>query len=318
MTKLTSEDLRKVGKVINNQFLNLKFKGKEEQVTLFGTSDFLISSSSNQFSLRLVGVTDLGITNWPDWVETRGGTDTTISIPHTRTAELEFLLRKTWEDFSSDTKQPYHKSFLSQLKTQVKVWRIGSELMDSDAQRGLIGEIQAVILCTEALMNNDAIESWDETSRDIVDITHKDWAVEAKSKTSKSTTVKISSSDQLCCDKGLFALFVTDISSDKKDGETLPKWAKRRLTELQKSVPSSNVDELRKKMDKIHQVFKMEEYFFSRWKITNTVFYEIKDDSIPHKFGKNIPNGISIPYYNLDLDILSSESLKAIFSRIKK
>jgi hypothetical protein len=316
MTKLTSEDLRKVGKVINNQFMNLKSEGKEVEVALFGTADFLIRSSSNQFSLRLIGVSDLGITNWPDWVETSSGTDTIISIPHARTAELEFLLRKTWEDFSTDTTQPYHKSFLAQLKTQVKVWRMGSELMDRDAQRGLIGEIQAVILCTEALNNNDAIESWDETSRDNVDITHKDWAVEAKSKTSKSTTVEISNSDQLCCDKGLLALSVTNISSDKKDGETLPQWAKRRLTELQKSVPSSNVEELRKKMDKIHQIFKMEEYFQSKWKIGDTDFFEIEVNSVPDKFGKNIPDGISIPGYRLDLKVLVSEKIGTLLASI--
>ena len=78
MTKLTSEDLRKVGKIINNQFMNLKSEGKEVEVALFGSPNFVISSSSNQFRLRLIGLKDLGIKNWPSWVETSSGTDTTI------------------------------------------------------------------------------------------------------------------------------------------------------------------------------------------------------------------------------------------------
>jgi len=316
MKKLTSKELRKVGQAINGQFLNLKSKAKEEQVSLFGTSKFMIRSSDTKFILRLVDITDLGIKYWPDWIDTDVGTDTTISIPHNRTAELEFLLRKTWEDYSVDVTQSFQKSFLAQLKTQVRVWRMGSEHMDTDAQRGLIGEIQAVILCTEALNNNDAIDSWDETSKDIVDITHADWAVEAKSKTPKSKMVKISSSVQLCRDKGLLVLSVTNISSDKTGGETLPEWANRRLTELAKSVPSIDTKKFRKKMDKIHQIFKMEEYFQSKWKIGDTEFFEIEDDSIPDKFGKNIPNGVSISGYRLDLKVLNPGKLAILFASI--
>jgi hypothetical protein len=317
MTRLTSDELRKVGKTINDQFLNLKSKGKEEHVTLFGTNNFLIRSSSNQFILRLVGITDLGISEWPDWIDvTDDGKDTQISIPHLRTAELEFLLRKTWEDYCLDLTQPFHNSFLAQLKTQVKVWRLGSEHLDRDAQRGLIGEIEAVILCTEALSNNDAIDSWDETSKDNVDITHQDWAVEAKSKTPGSDTVKISSSIQLCPNQPLLLLSVTNISSDKKDGMTLPEWANKRLADLSVSVPTANIEKLRRKMDKIHQIFKMEEYFQSKWEVHDTKFFEIKPDSIPDVFGKNIPNGISIYGYTLDLKILNAEKIENIFSSI--
>ena len=322
MTELTRKELLEVGKAINNQFLNLKAKCKEEQVTLFGTPDFLISSSSSKYHLRLVNLTDLGINNWPDWVDTDiDATDTKISIPHNRTAELEYLLRRTWQDYSVDLAQPFQKSFLAQLKAIVKVWKMGSELMDSDAQRGLIGEIQAVILCTEVLNNNDAIDSWDETSRNLVDITHDDWAVEAKSKApqskkSKSSTVEISSTKQLCRDKTPLVLSVTNISSDKKGGMTLPEWAQKRLDDLTNSVPHSNIDKLREKMDKIHQIFKMKDYFVSKWKIEETEFFEIEVDSIPDSFGRNIPDGISIPGYTLDLKVLKSEQLAVIFASI--
>jgi hypothetical protein len=322
MTELTSKELLEVGKAINNQFLNLKSKGKEEQVTLFGSPKFLIRSSSSKYHLRLVNLTDLGITSWPDWIDADiNTTDTIISIPHNRTAHLEYLLRITWEDYSADLAQPFQKSFLAQLRAIVKVWEMGSELMDRDAQRGLIGEIQAVILCTEVLKNNDAIDSWDETSRERVDITHKNWAVEAKSKApqskkSKSNTVKISSSEQLCRDKTPLILSVTDISSDKKGGMTLPEWANKRLDDLSKSVPHSNIDKFRKKMDKIHQIFKMKEYFESKWKIGTTEFFEIEVGSIPDSFGKDIPYGISIPGYTLNLKVLKSEQVAIIFASI--
>jgi len=128
--------------------------------------------------------------------------------------------------------------------------------------------------------------------------------------------VKISSLKQLCRDKTPLVLSVTDISSDKKGGMTLPEWAKKRLDDLSKSVPHSNIDKFRKKMDTIHQIFKLEGHFEGKWKIGKTEFFEIEVDSIPDSFGKNIPDGIYIPGYTLDLKVLNSEQLAVIFASI--
>ena len=81
---------------------------------------------------------------------------------------------------------------------------------------------------------------------------------------------------------------------------------------MEESVPSANVERFRDKIDKIHQVFGMEEYFTSRWTVGETEFYEIGVDSTPDSFGKSIPTGVSISGYSLRLDVLSPSSLEDI------
>ena len=176
--KLTSENLRMIGKAINDQFVNLKEDGLEVNVTLFKSDNFRISSSSESYTLRLVGIEDTGISSWPAWIEVESASDTTITIPHKRTAELEFLLRKTYEDYSSDPSQPQEDSLIAQLSTGPSLE--DGEIMDHDSQRGLIGEIMAVSRATSELGNDEAIIGWDETSNQLVDITNGEkWGIEA-------------------------------------------------------------------------------------------------------------------------------------------
>jgi len=309
--------LRKIGQTINTQFVNLKEDGAELNVALFNSNNFKISSSSNKFTLRLLGIKDLGIKNWPKWIDADYGKDTKISIPHKRTAELEFLLRKSYEDFLVDKTQPYEKSFISQLKSQVKIWRMEGEFMDPDTQRGLLGELEAVIHATEVRGNDEAIHGWDETSKKIVDITHPGkWSIEAKSKTKKSNSVKISGSKQLIRGKEILILSVTEVSSDKKNGKTVAELAAERLKDLATSTPSADISEFRDKLDKVHQVFKMKEYFQSKWQIGKTTFYEVSIGSIPHKFGNNLLKGITVSGYSLDLSVMKAENLTKLFAKI--
>ena len=311
--KLTSDQLRKIGKAINDQFVNLKSDGSEVNVTLFKFDNFRISSSSSSYTLRLIGINDTGISSWPSWIEAEVDVDTAITIPHKRTAELEFLLRKSYEDYSADESQPPEDSLISQLRIQVAVWRLSGEFMDSDSQRGLIGEIMAVSRATRVLGNDDAILGWDETSRDLVDITNgKEWGIESKSRSAISKTVRVSSAAQLVRDDPMLVLAVTEVKADKKSGRTLPEIAEEQLEAISDSVPSANTEEFRKKMDKIHQVFSMRDYFQSKWTVGETEFYEIQVGSTPDSFGKSLPNGVSISGYSLRLDVLSPSSLEDI------
>ena len=314
--KLTSEQLRKIGKAINDQFVNLKDDGAEVNVTLFKSDKLKISSISNNYTLRLVGVNETGISSWPAWIDAATDTDTSITIPHKRTAELEFLLRKAFEDYMTDPSQIPEDSLITQLRIQVEVWRMGGEIMDHESQRGLIGEIMAVSRTTNILLNDEAIIGWDETSSKLVDITHKDeWGIEAKSKTPSSDSVKISSADQLVRGDPILVLAVTDVSADNKDGMTLPEIADEQLVEIAASVPTANTEEFRKKIDSFHRVFSMSQYFTSKWEYGETEFFEIESESVPDNFGNGIPSGISIPGYKMKLEILnSSKKLKEIIN----
>ena len=307
--KLTSEHLRMIGKAINDQFNNLKEDGSEVNVTLFKSDNFRISSSSESYTLRLVGIEDTGISSWPAWIEAGSDSDTTITIPHKRTAELEFLLRKTYEDYSSDPSQPQEDSLIAQLRVQVQVWRMGGEIMDHDSQRGLIGEIMAVSRATSELGNDDAIIGWDETSNQLVDITNGEkWGIEAKSRAPTSESVRISSAAQLVRQDPLLVLAVTEVSADNEGGMTLPEIAEEQLAAISDAVPTANTEELKRKIDSFHRVFSMREYFLSRWEYGQTEFFEIEPSSVPDTFGSGIPTGISIPGYTLKLDLLTPSS----------
>jgi len=307
--KLTSDNLRTIGKAINDQFVNLKEDGAEVNVTLFKSDNFRISSTSESYTLRLVGIKDTGISSWPSWIESESGSDTTITIPHKRTAELEFLLRKTYEDYCSDPSQVQEDSLMAQLQVQVHVWRMGSEIIDHDSQRGLIGEIIAVSRATIELGNDDAILGWDETSNQLVDITNKKkWAIEAKSRSPSSESVRISSSDQLVRQDPALVLAVTEVSANNDGGATLPEIAEQQLAAISDAVPTANTEELKRKIDSFHRVFSMREYFLSRWEYGPTEFFEIEPGSVPDTFGSGIPTGISIPGYTLKLDLLTPSS----------
>ena len=304
--KLTSEQLRKIGKAINDQFVNLKDDGSEVNVTLFKSDSLKISSISENYTLRLVGIDETGISSWPSWIDADTDTDTSITIPHKRTAELEFLLRKAYEDYMADPSQIPEDSLITQLRVQVEVWRIGGEIMDHESQRGLIGEIMAVARSTSVLFNDDAIIGWDETSSKLVDITHEEkWGIEAKSRAPSSDSVQISSSDQLVRGDPILVLAVTEVSADNKDGMTLPEIAEEQLAEIGVSVPTANTEEFRRKIDSFHRVFSMSQYFTSRWDYGETEFFEIESESVPDKFGNSIPSGISISGYKMKLEILN-------------
>jgi hypothetical protein len=315
--KLTSEKLRMIGKTINEQFVNLKDDGSEVNVTLFKSDNLRISSTSENYTLRLVGIDDTGISSWPSWIDAETDADTSISIPHKRTAELEFLLRKSYEDYISDPSQNPEDSLITQLRIQVEVWRMGGEIMDQESQRGLIGEIMAVSRATRALVNDDAIVGWDETSRNLVDITHEtEWGIEAKARSPLSESVRISSSMQLVRKDPILVLSVTEVSADNRDGMTIPEIAEEQMEEIRASVPTANTEDFRDKLDSFYRVFSMSQYFTSKWEYGETEFYEIESGSVPDLFGNGIPSGVSISGYTLNLEVLSPPTeLKAILGK---
>jgi len=314
--RLSGDQLKSIGESINKQFLNLKKDGTEVNVTLFKSNNFKISSTVDTYTLRLVNITETGINSWPAWIGVEITSDVCITIPHSRTAELEFLLRKSFEDYTSDTSQTPEDSLIAQLQIQVQVWNMGEEIMDSDSQRGLIGEIMAIVIATKQLGNDHAIVGWDETSSALVDITHGiEWGIEAKSKSPSSNSVKVSSDDQLTRKDPLLVLSVTDVSADNKNGKTLPEIARDTLDELKSAVPTANISLLREKIDQFHRVFSMEEYFFSKWNPGETDFIEIQTSSVPDRFGNEIPGGVTIPGYTLNLEVLPEPSeLKEILN----
>jgi hypothetical protein len=310
MKLLTSIQITKIGETVNLQFQNLVDGDPPAQVVLFGESDFKIQKTSDTHILIMDNYSNLKDIEGPQWLKITSSNNTSISAPHSKTAELVYLLWKSYEDSIKDPSQPYHNSVSSQLKALSKVWKGEGEPLGTEVQRGLLGEIYSLVEIAK-LKKNEAIESWDETCTNPVDFTHADWGVEAKAKTPASTNVKISSQEQLTHKGNPLILSVVDVSMDK-EGKSLPQLIQSQLVVLEGIIDNDKVQELRKMIDDNYLVFAYESSFSSKWKIGEIVFYDIPATSEPSTFSSGIPLSIKIPSYTLDLSVLVQKSLSVL------
>ena len=311
MKLLTSIQITKIGETVNLQFQNLIDGDPPAQVVLFGESDFKIQKTSDAHVLIMDNYSDLKDIEGPQWLKITSSNNTSISAPHSKTAELVYLLWKSYEDTLKDPSQPYHNSVSSQLKALSKVWKGEGEPLGTEVQRGLLGEIYSLVEIAK-LKKNEAIESWDETCTNPVDFTHADWGVEAKAKTPASTNVKISSQEQLTHKGNPLILSVVDVSTDK-EGKSLPQLIQSQLVVLEGIIDKDKVQELRKMIDDNYLVFAYESSFSSKWKIGDIVFFNIPATSVPSLFSSGIPVSIEIPQgYTLDLSGLVQKSLSVL------
>ena len=309
--KLTKDLIDKIGEAVNGQIQKLIPEGLPVQVVLFNTPDFLIQTTKTKLHiLTLKNYTQLKDIETPDWLKIKSGTDTIITAPHDRTTEIAYLLRKSYEDFASDTSQPFTSSIHSKLKVITKWWRGEGEPLTEIVQKGLLGELHAMGELVQ-IKSEDAIAGWDHTSREPVDFNHTNWSVESKAKAKGSKTVKISSKKQLTHQGKPLLLSVLDVSKSK-DGESLPQLTEKILADIKrKGLAQSTVDALRKRIDDTYMVFKYELSFSSKWKIGEINYYIVKEDSDPAQFSKNMPESIGVPRgYDLDLSCLEATSLE--------
>jgi len=314
MSGLTREERIKIGLILNQQFETLTKGAAPSQIALFKEIDFQIQNTKDSYLLKLIGYSNLNDIEGPKWLKINSSVDTSITIPHDKTSEIIYLLRISYEDYTKDKSQPYHNSFKSQLISLIKVWKGEGEPITEENQKGLIGEVVAIVEAAK-IKGQDAIDSWDETSTNSVDITHDDWSIEAKSKNKDSETVKISSQKQLEHNGTPLILSVTDVSKDKK-GKTLPLFIDSKMNELKlNGISNSSIDDLKKRIDDYYRVSSQEKSFVSKWKVGTCDFYDVKNDSEPVKFIKTIPSTISIPGYTLQLSSLSSDTLQNLLPK---
>ena len=210
-----------------------------------------------------------------------------------------------------DDTQPYHDSVSALLKAQVRVWREEGEPLRPVQQRGLLGEIYALVEIAK-LKGADAIDCWDETSTSPVDFVKEDtWGVESKAKTTKSKSVKISSVNQLKHQGIPLVLSVLDVSKSKS-GESLPLIIERKIEELRSiDIPKEDIELLIGALDDYYQIYTSETSFTSKWKTGQIKFYPILKDSTPSVFSENIPKKIQLPDgYTLIIDDLQESRLQ--------
>jgi hypothetical protein len=312
--KLTKDLIDKIGEAVNGQIQKLIPGDRPVQVVLFNTPDFLIQTTDKLHIITIKNYAELKDIETPDWLKITSGTDTIITAPHDRTTEIAYLLRKSYEDYTSDTSQPFTNSIHSKLKIITKWWRGEGEPLTEIVQKGLLGELYAMSELV-SVKSIEAITSWDHTSRAAVDFEHAEWSLESKSKAKGADSVRISSKKQLMHQGKPLLLSVLDVSKNKK-GESLPQLVEKIITEIQaKGIAKSDIDSLRKKIDDEYFVFKYEGSFVSKWSIGELKFYLVEETSDPAQLSKNMPDSIDVPQgYVLGLTALSTTSLSTELS----
>ncbi|MDB3858854.1 PD-(D/E)XK motif protein [Candidatus Poseidonia sp.] len=308
--KLTKDLIDKIGESVNGQIQKLKQGDIPIQVVLFKTPDFLIQTTDKLHIITIKNYGELKDIETPDWLKITSGTDTIITAPHDRTTEIAYLLRKSYEDHTSDTSQPFTNSIHSKLKIITKWWRGEGEPLTEIVQKGLLGELYAMneLVSTKS---EEAISSWDHTSRAAVDFEHAEWSLESKSKAKGADSVRISSKKQLMHQGKPLLLSVLDVSKNKK-GKSLPQLVEKLMTDIEaKGIAKSDIESLRKKIDDEYCVFKYEGSFVSKWKVGELKFYVVEETSEPAQFSKNMPDSIDVPRgYDLGLTAVNSISLE--------
>jgi len=308
--ELTKEESAKIGKTINAQIANLKSGKSPVAVRPFNQTDFTIETTSDSYVLTMKNFNQLNNIETPNWLKIESATDTKITAPHSKTTDVVYMLRKSYEDYVADPSQPYTDSLTSQVKFFTKLWRGEGECLSTEQQRGFLGEMYAMAALYR-VKKIKAIEAWDETSRASVDFDHDGWSLEAKSKSSGGASIHVSSKQQLMHKGKKLILSVLDVNKDMKKGKLLPDIAKVVLDEMSSAgLAADELEDLKEKIEKNYPIFRYSTSFTSKWKIGDLEFFMIDEDSKPALFSKHMDPCINVPDgYELILSGLSPGEL---------
>jgi hypothetical protein len=257
----------------------------------------------------------------PDWITFEKDTDQfrIIASANPYAPEMAFFLLEVWKGKKLDSSKLIEHHVEDALTLLENRWKLSGEPIDNKNQRGLIGEIEAVMHIFD-VKGMDAVTKWDHTSHDTQDITGDGWAVEAKSIGASSDSVLISSLKQLKWNKGqTLILSVTTVKS-KATGKLFPEYVDNRIEILQKKSADAAA-KLLLKLQTIGYNDALRSRFKSKWQLPeeeDTFFYLI-DENSPTNWWSNpinppMPKEITPKKYPLDMStgIFVSRPLKEI------
>jgi hypothetical protein len=246
---------------------------------------------------------------YPSWItfETESDKFRIIADANPYAPEIAFFITEVWKAVKADNSILLEHHIEKALTLIERRWKLTGEPIDRNNQRGLIGEVEA-IMHTFDIKGDKAVEGWDHTSHAVHDIKGDGWAVEAKSIGESSDSVSISSLNQLKWNKSVdLVLSVTTVKSHK-DGDTLPEYIDNRV-DILKSKNADSASKLLLKLQAIGLNEASRRRFSSTWKIPSkddTCFYCIEEDS-PTNWWSNkevkpqMPEEILVGKYRLDL-----------------
>ena len=308
-----------IGLSINQQINNLRIESLEANVALFRNDNFKISFHGENYSLRLVNFQVENLVELPVWIQSEITIDSVFSFPENRVAEMAFLIRKTFEMYYESDTLGVTDSFIQVLRKQSIVWKRNGELLSTDEQRGLIGEILSVVEISNVFDNQLIIDCWDETSRNRIDIDIENkLQIEIKSTGLDSNEVTASSGTQFSVGEVPFLLCVAEVIRTE-DGQLLPELLHSVMENISSQNRISMIRELRSKVESRYPSLNRNDYFSSKWIVGSVRLYQVTKESLPHLFAKSIPEGIRVNSFKFnpnDLPLIDSEQMLEFISRL--
>ena len=307
--KLNLNELKLAMNIIHRQITNHLLENENSRLKLGLDAISDLSMSFVDGILSIEGPLEEEINpKYPNWMkfEMDSNRFTISAKANPYSPELCFFLMEVWKEVKMNPDKVLGRIIEESLFFIEKRWNFNKEPLDKKSQRGLIGEIEALLQAVQ-IKGQEAIDSWDHTSHATHDITGDGWAIEAKSTGKDSDNVSISSLEQLQHNSGQkLILSVTTVSSDK-DGVTFPSYVDKKLQQLMDMNPDY-VPPMELKLQTIGYNESLRSLFLTKWKnpeVEDTEFYNIDQDSPTNWWSKEKnpekPDEILIKNYRLDI-----------------
>jgi hypothetical protein len=226
--------------------------------------------------------------------------------------EALFLILEVWESKNSEGELSLSAHLEDALNKLATRWKGSNEPLSEERQRGLIGELEA-ILYSHKIVKNEAIKAWDPESKALHDLTSDQWSIEAKSIGTSGKSVMVSRHDQLKWDPDRRLVLSVTKLKQPIDGKIFPEIVEELLRKI-KDVNSDDAEELKQIMATIGYNDAIRNRFIMKWEIIETCFYLIEKETpaFPCKYVKNFPKEVFAIKYSLNISKFKAKPLEDI------
>jgi hypothetical protein len=322
--ELNLEDIKAAMNIVSKQITNRLLSQSENKIKvgLDVIDDLWLYHDNGKITIKGPLTSEIN-PKYPEWITFEKDADQfrIIANANPYAPEIAFFLIEVWKGKKIDGSKLIESHIEDALTLIENRWKLSGEPIDKKNQRGLIGEIEAVLHAFE-IKGIDAVTKWDHTSHKTQDITGDGWAIEAKSTGEDSDSISISSLNQLKWNKGqILILSVTTVKS-KANGIIFPEYVDKRV-ELLRKKDADAAAKLQLKLQTIGYNEALRNKFKSKWElpeIEDTLFYLIDENSPTNWWSNKIepskPKEIIVKKYRLDMstEIFSSKPLNELLS----
>jgi len=271
---------------------------------------FRISFKDNRIMLEIENIETEP--DSPEWMKTTFDSNTFVIECEAEKYQIEilYLVMHIWRELRRKPSSIVNDVLSESFKSLKFRWSATGEPKTDEEQRGFIGELLALVWVIEE-KGEHYIPNWDASGHNRNDIQADTFHVEAKAKSKTSPTVKISFKEQLKThdDKTVY-LSVTDVNGSAKKGETLPQIRDKVISKLTEAGVSA-ISDLEGKIESWGLTTAIEDKFTSKYKISKTRTYEIKDEHGCAQFAdSSLPEGVTLESgYTLSLSSIKDDMI---------